>query len=46
MARGEGSVLEIVKTARHFANLNAAACKGKYQTTMETEDKEAEPVLV
>jgi fructose-bisphosphate aldolase, class I len=28
------------------AKLNAAACKGQYQASMETEDKEAEPVFV
>ncbi|MDQ8039973.1 MAG: class I fructose-bisphosphate aldolase [Rickettsiella sp.] len=28
------------------AKLNAAACKGQYQTNMETEDNEAEPVFV
>lgn len=28
------------------AKLNAAACKGLYQTTMEAEDKEAEPAFV
>lgn len=45
----DGKVENVKAAQRAFykrAKLNAAACKGKYQTTMETEDKEAEHALV